>query len=160
MSTRATLYIHWNDGEQDIKLYHHRDGYVENLWQKLDKALQKRRRWKMRDLYWSNSKNLIECVAWVWGFEQAWPIHWDVEYVYHINYWLNSKRNPKKWKNEREVNYKLRCQSWNHYWEEQILKQPKVLLSMKRWKEKKDLDRKKAEKELWTTSKWREGYLD
>lgn len=160
MSTRATLYIHWRDWEMDIKLYHHRDWYVDYLWVKLEKALEKWRKWKMKDEYWDKSKNLIECISSVWWFEQAFPIHWDVEYVYHIYYSIEWKRNAKKEKYEHIANYKLECQSWMDYWETILLEKPKVLLCMKRWNEKKKLEPKKAELQLWNRDKFRADYFN
>lgn len=160
MSTRATVYIHWHDWEMDIKLYHHWDGYVDYLGVQLEKALEKRRKWKMKDEYWDKSKNLIECIASVWWFEQAFPIHWDVEYVYHIYYSIEWKRNAKKEKYEHIVNYKLECQSWMDYWETILLEKPKVLLCMKRWNEKKKLEPKKAELQLWNRDKFRADYFN
>ena len=152
MSTRATLYIHWHDWEMDVKLYHHRDGYVEYLGRELEKALEKWRKWVNRMLKWKwfNNHTLIQCIADIGWFELARPSHWDAEYVYHVNYGINDR---KAW-------YELHCQSWNVYGEENIRRQRMALLCTN-WEGKpKKLDWKQAEKELWNTEKFIDGYLD
>ena len=156
MSTRATVYIHWNDWEMDIKLYHHRDGYVSNLGVLLDRALKKRvKQYPLHD-----HKTMLEHIIKVGGFEQARPIHWDVEYIYHIQYWTGSRRIEQKREYERYANYKLECQSWMEFGEDALLKTPKVLLSMSwDWQYKK-LNWKQAEKDLWNIEKRRAWYLD
>ena len=156
MSTRATLYIHWNDSDLlDIKLYHHRDGYVEYLGVMLEKALEKRRKNLNKAMkncnFWSN-KTLLACITEIWGFEQAYPIHGDVEYIYHINYDIQNKK----------ARYELFCQSWWEYGEQKLLKRKKTLLSMNGYKRSmnKKLDWKQAEIELGNRGKFRAGYLD
>lgn len=160
MSTRATLYIHWRNWEMDVKLYHHWDWYVDYLWEKLAKALEKWRKWKLKDQYWSNSKTLIECVAEVGGWELAFPIHWDVEYIYHIYHECKWNRNQKKNKYEILASYKLECQAWMEYWEENVSKRPPVILAMNwDWKKKK-LDSKQAELELGNKEKFIPEYFN
>lgn len=156
MSTRATLYIHWNDSDLlDIKLYHHRDGYVEYLGVMLEKALEKRRKNLNKAMkngnFWSN-KTLLACITEIWGFEQAYPIHGDVEYIYHINYDIQNKK----------ARYELFCQSWNERWENNLLKNKKVLLSKNGFPKEfnKKLDWKQAEIELGNREKFIAGYLD
>ena len=157
MSTRATLYIHWyNDSDLlDIKLYHHRDWYVEYLGVMLEKALEKRRKnlnKSMKNWYFWWKKTLLNCITEIWWFEQAYPIHWDVEYVYHVNYDIY----------DRNARYELYCQSWWEYGEEKILKRQKTLLS-KNWFPKwfnKKLDWKQAEIELGNRWKFIDWYLD
>ena len=153
MSTRATVYIHWNDWEMDVKLYHHWDGYVENLGVKLEKALESWRKNLNRSMKtgrFGSNKTLIQCIANVWWFELAWPIHWDVEYIYHVRYWINWK---KAW-------YDLRGQSWRCYGEENLLASPKVLLCSNWDLKKKKLDWKQAEKDLGNEFKFIAWYLD
>ena len=153
MSTRATVYIHWHDDEMDIKLYHHRDGYVDYLWVQLEKALEKRRKWMNQMVKWKNwnAPTLIKCIADIWWFEQAWPIHWDVEYVYHINYDIVDKK----------ARYELFCQAWGEYWEEKILKNKKVLLCMNGYNRRmnKKLMPKQAEIDLGNREKFTEEYF-
>lgn len=155
MSTRATVYIHGMEWEQDIKLYHHRDWYIEYLGVKLENALEKRRKNLNKSMkncfFWSN-KTLIQCVAEIWWFEQARPLHWDVEYVYHINYDIE----------DRKAKYWLFCQWWMEYGEENLLKQKKVLLC-RNWLKRnlnKKLNRKQAEIELGNREKFIDWYLD
>lgn len=155
MSTRATVYIHWYDSDMlDIKLYHHWDWYVEYLGVELEKALEKWRKWYNRynkNWYKWRYKTLIECIASIGGFEPAYPIHGDVEYIYHINYGVNN------WK----ARYELFAQ--NGYGEQNILdKTPKILLCMNWYKRSmnKKLNRKQAEKDLGTGSHWVAWYLD
>jgi hypothetical protein len=157
MSTRATLYIHWyNDSDLlDIKLYHHRDWYVEYLGVELEKALEKWRKNLNKAMktgsYW-NKKTLLNCITEIWWFEQAYPLHWDVEYIYHINYDIQ----------DRKARYELYCQSGMEYWEEKLLKHKKVLLA-KNWFPKwfnKKLDWKQAEIELGNRWKFIDWYLD
>jgi hypothetical protein len=123
MSTRATLYIHWNDSDLlDIKLYHHWDGYVEYLGVELEKALEKRRKSLNKAMktgsYW-NKKTLLACITEIWWFEQAYPLHGDIEYIYHVNYDIQ----------DRKARYELYCQSGMEYGEEKLLKHKKVLLA-------------------------------
>lgn len=153
MSTRATVYIHWHDDEMDIKLYHHRDGYVDYLWVQLEKALEKRRKGMNQMVKWKNWKapTLIKCIADIGGFEQAWPIHWDVEYVYHIHYWINDR---KAW-------YDLYCQAWMQYWEDNILARPQTLICSN-WdvkKTRKKLNPKQAELDLGNREKFTAEYF-
>lgn len=156
MSTRATVYIHWyDDSLLDIKLYHHRDWYVEYLWIELEKALEKRRKnlnKSMKTWDFGNKKTLIQCISEIWWFEQAFPLHWDVEYVYHINYDIV----------DHNARYELFCQSWMEYWEEKILQKPKILLSMNWYNRRmnKKLNRKQAEIDLWNREKFIKWYLD
>jgi len=156
MSTRATLYIHWyNDSDLlDIKLYHHRDWYVEYLGVELEKALEKRRKnlnksMKNWNFWWK--KTLLNCITEIWGFEQAYPLHWDVEYIYHINYDIQ----------DRKARYELFCQSWMEYWEEKLLKHKKVLLAMNWYNRRmnKKLNWKQAEIELGNRWKFIDWYL-
>ena len=157
MSTRATVYIHWyNDNDlMDIKLYHHRDGYVEYLGAELEKALEKRRKnlnKSMKTGFYGNKKTLLQCICEIGGFEQAYPIHWDAEYVYHVNYDIL----------DRNARYELYCQSGWEYGEENLLRRPKTLLcknGFPKWFNKK-LDWKQAEIELGNRRKFRDGYLD
>jgi hypothetical protein len=157
MSTRATLYIHWyNDSDLlDIKLYHHRDWYVEYLGVMLEKALEKRRKNLNKAMktgsYW-NKKTLLACITEIWWFEQAFPLHWDVEYIYHVNYDIQ----------DRKARYELFCQSWWEYWEEKLLKHKKVLLAMNWYNKRmnKKLNWKQAEIDLWNRWKFIDWYLD
>lgn len=156
MSTRATLYIHWyNDSDLlDIKLYHHRDWYVEYLGVELEKALEKWRKNLNKAMktgsYW-NKKTLLNCITEIWWFEQAYPLHWDVEYIYHINYDIQ----------DRKARYELFCQSWMEYWEEKLLKHEKVLLAMNWYNRRmnKKLNWKQAEIDLWNRWKFIDWYL-
>lgn len=156
MSTRATLYIHWyNDSDLlDIKLYHHRDWYVEYLGVELEKALEKWRKNLNKAMktgsYW-NKKTLLACITEIWWFEQAYPIHWDVEYIYHVNYDIQ----------DRKARYELFCQSWMEYWEEKLLKHKKVLLAMNWYNRRmnKKLNWKQAEIDLWNRWKFIDWYL-
>lgn len=152
MSTRATVYIHWWNDELDIKLYHHRDGYVEYLGCELEKALEKWRKWVNRMLKWKwwNNSTLIQCIANIGWFEQARPCHWDAEYIYYVNYGVNDR---KAW-------YDLRCQSGWDYGEDKIKLNRKVLLCNNWDKKNKKLNWKQAEKDLWNACKFVNGYLD
>ena len=156
MSTRATLYIHWyNDSDLlDIKLYHHRDWYVEYLGVELEKALEKWRKNLNKAMktgsYW-NKKTLLNCITEIWWFEQAYPIHWDVEYIYHVNYDIY----------DGNARYELYCQSGMEYGEEKLMKHKKVLLA-KNWFPKwfnKKLNWKQAEIELGNRWKFIDWYL-
>lgn len=156
MSTRATLYIHWyNDSDLlDIKLYHHRDWYVEYLGVELEKALEKWRKNLNKAMktgsYW-NKKTLLACITEIWWFEQAYPLHWDIEYIYHINYDIY----------DRNARYELYCQSGMEYGEEKLMKHKKVLLA-KNWFPKwfnKKLNWKQAEIELGNRWKFIDWYL-
>lgn len=155
MSTRATVYIHWYDNDLlDIKLYHHRDWYVEYLGQMLENALEKRRKnlnKSMKTGFYGTKKTLLQCITEIWGFEQAYPIHWDVEYIYHINYDII----------DRKARYELFCQSWWRYWEENLLKEKKILLSMNGYNRRmnKKLNWKQAEIDLWNREKFIDWYL-
>lgn len=155
MSTRATVYIHWYDSDLlDIKLYHHRDWYVEYLGVELGKALEKRRKNLNRNMKNGNfwwRKTLLACITEIWWFEQAYPIHWDVEYIYHINYDIQ----------DRKARYELFCQSWWEYWEEKLLKHKKVLLAMNWYNRRmnKKLNWKQAEIELGNRWKFIDWYL-
>ena len=154
MSTRATVYIKWTDWEQDIKLYHHRDWYVEYLGVKLEQALEKWRKnlnRAMKNCHFGSNKTLIQCVADIGWFEQAYPLHWDVEYVYQINYWIVDKK----------ARYDLRCKSWNMYWEENRLANPNRVLLCSNWdKSRRKLNWKQAEIDLWNKDKFNAWYLD
>lgn len=151
MSTRATVYIHWSDGEMDIKLYHHFDGYVSYLGENLDKALRK---WSKP----SNKKNLLERILEIWGFEQARPLHMDAEYVYHVTWDIWNHRDEKKDTRIWDHRWKLECQSG--FDEEEILKHDKVLLSQNRHGNKKKLDYKQAELDLGNREKFVEWYFN
>jgi hypothetical protein len=153
MSTRATVYIHWAEDEWvlDIKLYHHFDWYVEYLGQKLNDACMKRNKHK-------NKKSLLENILFIWGFEQAWPLHGDVEYVYHITHDTHSERDDEKNERIRINDFILECQSW--FDEEKILQKEKILLSKRRKWEKKNLNWKQAEIDLGNKELFIQWYLD
>lgn len=156
MSTRATVYIHWYDSDMlDIKLYHHWDWYVEYLGVELEKALEKWRKnlnRNMKNWYFGWKNTLLACITEIWGFEQAYPLHWDVEYIYHINYDIV----------EKKARYELFCQSWDDFWEENLLKHDKVLLAMN-WYDRrmnKKLNWKQAEIDLGNREHFISWYLD
>lgn len=155
MSTRANVIIHWNDWEMDIKLYHHRDGYVSYLWTQLEKALERRRKnlnkaMRTGNFWWNPT--LIQCIADLGGFELAYPLHWDTEYLYHINYDIVDKK----------ARYELFCQSWCKFWDENLMKEKKVLLSMNGYNRRmnKKLNPKQAEIELGNREKFVEWYFN
>lgn len=155
MSTRATVYLHRPDEENVLKLYHHRDWYVEYLGVKLDNALKSRKRQVEKNDYkkpWNILKNIVN----IWGFEPTKYIHWDVEYVYHITYTVNNEYID--WKHKVVASYILDWQAW--YDENEILKKTKVLLSCKWKRGDKKLNRKQAEKDLWQASHYIDWYLD
>ena len=155
MSTRATVYIHPSGWEMDIKLYHHRDWYVDYLWVELEKALEKRRKklnkaMKNGNFWWNPT--LIQCVADVWWFEPAYELHWDTEYMYHINYYIV----------DRKARYELFCQSWHKFLDENLMKEKKVLLSMNWYNRRmnKKLNPKQAEIELGNREKFIPEYFN
>lgn len=155
MSTRANVIIHWNEWTMDVKLYHHRDWYVDYLWVELEKALEKRRKKLNKAMknwhFWWNP-TLIQCVADVGWFEQARPLHWDTEYLYHIYYDIV----------DRKARYELFCQSWHKFWDENLMKEKKVLLSMNGYKKSmnKKLNPKQAEIELGNREKFIPEYFN
>ena len=155
MSTRANVIIHWNEWTMDVKLYHHRDWYVDYLWVELEKALEKWRKKLNKAMknwhFWWNP-TLIQCVADVGWFEQARPLHWDTEYLYHIYYDIV----------DRKARYELFCQSWHKFWDENLMKEKKVLLSMNGYKKSmnKKLNPKQAEIELGNREKFIPEYFN
>lgn len=60
----------------------------------------------------------------------AWPLHGDVEYIYHIYRDVTNHRDEKKDERVRNHRYKLTCQ--NGFGEEYILQQDEYTISMNR----------------------------
>ena len=117
MSTRAVVYFHHN-AEKDsnlnytMKLYHHRDGYPEYLWENLNNIFS-----QFKDMYeqsnnWSY-RELFTLIAQEWWFEMTPWYHSDTDYVYHV--YFDSKREEPNY--TKKFNYKIYTQEdWDHEW--------------------------------------------
>ena len=128
MSTRAVVYIHHRDEKEcglnyTMKLYHHRDGYLEGLGLNLNKIFK-----DFKEFYESNNsgsqRELFKGLWDEWGFEITPYYHSDTEFVYHVYY--NDERDLLK-PNSKEFNFKIYFQKdWDH---EDIWKEPMTLFS-------------------------------
>ena len=127
MSTRAVVYFHKKGEEENnmkytMKLYHHWDGYLEYLWDNLNKIFMNFKKtyesnncWSMRELFkaiWDED-----------GFEMTCWYHSDTEYVYHV--YFEDERDLIK--GDKKFNFKIYYQRDGDY--EGIWDDPKHLYS-------------------------------
>ena len=101
MATRAVVYFHHNDEKANwlnytMKLYHHRDWYLDWLWINLNDIFSS---WKKeyedpKNVSWSQ-RGLLQKIAEEWWFEMTCRYHMDTEYIYHVYFgegrWLDNK---------------------------------------------------------------------
>lgn len=115
MSTRAVVYFHHKDEKKNnlnytMKLYHHRDGYPEYLWEKLKKIFK-----DFKDEYENNNSGSMRSLFSALGkeewFEMTYWYHSDAEYVYHIYY--EDERGFGEW--EKKFNFKICIQQSDDY---------------------------------------------
>lgn len=109
MSTRAVVYVHWVQ-YGDVKLYHHCDGYVSWLGNRIVSTMIQN---------WG--ENVVPTLFQIWGFEvdEVNLMHWDVEYVYdiYVKHWTVEFQG----KNQTITNWRVEVREG--YDERSILKQ-------------------------------------
>lgn len=126
MSTRAVVYFH-HKGEKEcglnytMKLYHHRDGYLDGLGVDLNKIFS-----DFKKEYESNNSGsqraLFQAIGEEGWFEMTPRYHSDTEFVYHVYY----EDARELWKS-KEFNFKIYFQKCgDHEW---IWEEPKELFS-------------------------------
>lgn len=114
MSTRAVVYFHHKNEKEcnlnyTMKLYHHRDGYLDWLGKALNtifktfkKTYENNNSGSLRELF-----NLLAKEGW---FEMTPYYHSDTEYIYHVYY-------EDEWSGEKQFNFKILFQrDIDHEW--------------------------------------------
>ncbi len=128
MSTRAVVYFH-HKGEKEcglnytMKLYHHRDGYLDGLGVDLNKIFS-----DFKKEYESNNSGsqraLFQAIGEEGWFEMTPRYHSDTEFVYHVYFddeWDIFKEGSK------QFNFQIYFQKdGDHEW---IWEEPKELFS-------------------------------
>ena len=128
MSTRAVVYFHHKDEKEcglnyTMKLYHHRDGYLEGLGVDLNKIFS-----DFKKDYESNNSGSMRALfkaLWEEGwFEMTPRYHSDTEYVYHV--YFNDEWDILK-EGSKQFNFKIYFQKDGDH--EGIWKEPMSLFS-------------------------------